>query len=162
MAVAGLVTDRTVGYTTTKGKSLGGGTVTGQVILRRSRLVAAMIIGASVLTGCGPGSPFALGRNEDPATRQPTRTDGFESVAVNRYLWYASLDVLSFLPVESADPFTGVIVTGYGVPPGGSTAYRATIYVSDPALDARALNVALFTQGGAVAAKRRMRWRMRS
>jgi hypothetical protein len=112
-----------------------------------------MILGGAMLAGCGPGSPFALGRVEDPATRQPTRTDGFESVAVNRYLWYASLDVLSFLPVESADPFTGVITTGFGVPPGGSTAYRATIYVSDPALDARALNVALFTQGGAASAE---------
>lgn len=106
-----------------------------------------------MLAGCGPGSPFALGGTEAPATRQPTRTDGFESVAVNRYLWYASLDVLDFLPVESADPFTGVITTGYGIPPGGSVAYRATIYVSDPALDARALNVALFTQRGAVAAE---------
>jgi hypothetical protein len=93
-----------------------------------------------------------MSRVEDPAVRQPTRTDGYESVAVNRYLWYASLDVLSFLPVESADPFSGVIVTGYGVPPGGSAAYRATIYVSDPALDARALNVALFTRSGAAVA----------
>jgi hypothetical protein len=128
--------------------------VTALVIARGSRLVAAMMVAAAVLSGCGPGSPFALGgRPQDPATRQPTRTDGFESVAVNRYLWNASLDVLSFLPLESADPFTGVIVTGYGVPPGGSVAYRATIYVSDPALDARALNVALFTQRGPVAAE---------
>lgn len=112
--------------------------------------MAAFLVMA-VLTGCGPGSPFGLSRVEDPAVRQPTRTDGYESVAVNRYLWYASLDVLSFLPVESADPFTGVIVTGYGVPPGGSAAYRATIYVSDPALDARALNVALFSRSGPVA-----------
>ena len=113
------------------------------------RPAVAAVAGLALLAGCGPGSPFAMGRAEDPAVRQPTRTDGYESVAVNRYLWYASLDVLSFLPVESADPFTGVIVTGYGVPPGGSAAYRATIYVSDPALDARALNVALFTRSGA-------------
>jgi hypothetical protein len=117
------------------------------------RLAATVVVGAALLAGCGPGSPFSTSRAEDPATRQPTRTDGFESVAVNRYLWNASLDVLSFLPLESADPFTGVIVTGFGVPPGGSVAYRATIYVSDPALDARALNVALFTQGGPVAAE---------
>lgn len=69
-------------------------------------------------------------------------------VKVNRYLWTASLQVLDFLPVQSADPFTGVISTGYGVPPGGGQAYRATILVSDPALDARSLNVALQTQGG--------------
>ena len=110
---------------------------------------AVAATGLALLAGCGPGSPLSMSRVEDPAVRQPTRTDGYESVAVNRYLWYASLDVLSFLPVESADPFTGVIVTGYGVPPGGSAAYRATIYVSDPALDARALNVALFTRSGA-------------
>lgn len=69
-------------------------------------------------------------------------------VKVNRFLWTASLQVLDFLPVQSADPFTGVISTGYGVPSGGGQAYRATILISDPALDARSLNVALQTQGG--------------
>lgn len=67
---------------------------------------------------------------------------------VNRYLWNASLDVLNFLPVETVDPFTGVISTGYGTPPGGRQAYRATVYISDPSLDARSLKVALQTRGG--------------
>ncbi|RID92358.1 DUF3576 domain-containing protein [Gemmobacter lutimaris] len=71
------------------------------------------------------------------------------TVEVNRYLWQASLDVLNFLPIESVDPFTGVIVTGYGTPPGGGRAYRATIYISDPALDARSLRVSLQGRGGA-------------
>lgn len=70
-------------------------------------------------------------------------------VKVNRFLWTASLQVLDFLPVESADPFTGVISTGFGRPPGGGQVYRATILISDPALDARSLNVALQTRGGA-------------
>jgi Domain of unknown function (DUF3576) len=70
------------------------------------------------------------------------------TVEVNRYLWQASLEVLNFLPIESVDPFTGVIVTGYGTPPGGGRAYRATIYVQDPALDARSLKVALQSRGG--------------
>jgi hypothetical protein len=78
------------------------------------------------------------------------RTRGAESVAVNRYLWAASLDVLNFLPVETVDPFTGVIVMGYGTPPGGSRSYRATVYITDPALDARSLNVALQSRTGAV------------
>ncbi len=69
-------------------------------------------------------------------------------VQVNRYLWSASLDVLDFLPVQSVDPFTGVIVTGYGTPPGGGRSYRATVHISDPALDARSLKVALQTKGG--------------
>ena len=47
---------------------------------------------------------------------------------------------------------TGVIVTGYGTPPGGGRAYRATVLIDDPALDARSLNLALQTQGGPVSA----------
>jgi Domain of unknown function (DUF3576) len=72
------------------------------------------------------------------------------TVEVNKYIWKASLEVLDFLPITSVDPFTGVIVTGYGTPPGGGRAYRATIYVQDPALDARSLHVALQSKGGPV------------
>lgn len=78
--------------------------------------------------------------------------DGGAKVKVNRYLWTASLQTLDFLPVQSADPFTGIITTGYGTPPGGGRAYRATILISDPALDARSLNVALQSKGGPVSA----------
>ena len=70
-------------------------------------------------------------------------------VAGYKYLWNASLEVLGFLPVQSVDPFTGVISTGFGRPPGGGQVYRATILFCDPALDARSLNVALQTRGGA-------------
>jgi hypothetical protein len=69
---------------------------------------------------------------------------------VNQYIWRAALEVLVFLPVSSVDPFSGVIVTGYGKPPGGDRAYRATIFVSDPALDARSLKLSLQTKSGPV------------
>ena len=77
-------------------------------------------------------------------------TDTNTTVEVNRFLWQASLEVLDFLPIQSVDPFSGVIVTGYGTPPGGGRAYRATVYVQDPALDARSLKVALMTKAGPV------------
>ncbi len=76
------------------------------------------------------------------------RNAGDVGTNVNRYLWNAALDTLNFLPVETVDPFTGVIATGYGTPPGGGRAYRATIYISDPALDARSLKVAMQSRGG--------------
>ena len=38
--------------------------------------------------------------------------------SVNKYLWQASLEVLSFLPINSADPFSGIIVFGKGKAPG--------------------------------------------
>lgn len=72
------------------------------------------------------------------------------TLEVNRYLWAASLEVLNFLPIQSVDPFSGVIVTGYGTPPGGGRAYRATVLVQDPAMDARSLKLSLQTKGGAV------------
>ncbi len=111
------------------------------------------------LAGCGG---FSLGSNDDAdevngrnAQRQSTFADLFTNVddpnttlEVNKYIWNASLDILNFLPIQSADPFSGVIVTGYGTPPGGGRAYRATIYVRDPALEARSLNVALATRSG--------------
>jgi len=75
-------------------------------------------------------------------------SDPNTTVEVNKYIWNAALDVLNFLPIQSVDPFTGVIVTGYGSPPGGGRAYRATVYVQDPALDARSLKVALESRGG--------------
>ena len=88
-----------------------------------------------------------LGGSADPNT----------TLEVNKYLWAASLDVLNFLPIEQIDPFTGVIVTGYGTPPGSGRSYRATIYVQDPALDARSLKVALQSRGGGAVAPETVR-----
>ena len=88
----------------------------------------------------GEGSIWDLFRNFD---------DPNITVEVNKYLWQASLEVLNFLPIQTVDPFSGIIVTGYGTPPGGGRSYRATIYVTDPALDARSLKVSLQGAGGA-------------
>ncbi|MBM3616753.1 MAG: DUF3576 domain-containing protein [Alphaproteobacteria bacterium] len=74
--------------------------------------------------------------------------DANTTLEVNRYIWAASLEVLNFLPIESVDPFSGVIVTGYGTPPGGGRSYRATVLVQDPALDARSLKLSLQSRGG--------------
>ena len=82
----------------------------------------------------------------DAFNREATR----EPVKVNRYIWQAALDVLDFMPIETIDPFSGVIVKGFGIPPGGNTEYRATIYVVDPALDARSLRVSMQTKSGPV------------
>jgi hypothetical protein len=92
----------------------------------------------------GQTSLFDLFLNDD---------DPNTTLEVNRYIWTAAMEVLDFMPIESADPFSGVIVMGYGTPPGGSRAYRATVYVQDPSLDARALNVALATSSGPASAE---------
>lgn len=70
-----------------------------------------------------------------------------QAVQVNRYLWQASLETLSFLPLDTADPFSGLILTDWGNVAGGGT-FRVTVLISDPALDARSLKVAAFRQQG--------------
>jgi Domain of unknown function (DUF3576) len=87
----------------------------------------------------GDESFFDLFRDRGDADRQ---------VAGNRDLWQASLDVLSFLPIEGADPFSGLLVTGWGRVAGNGAVYRVTVYIDDPALDASALKVAGFRQAG--------------
>ena len=78
------------------------------------------------------------------------REDPSVTVRVNRYIWNASIEVLDFLPLESADPFSGIIVTGWGRPPNGATEYRATVLVRDPALAARSLSLSMTTRSGPV------------
>ena len=84
------------------------------------------------------------------------KSGGDEIGSVNKYLWQASIEVLNFLPINSADPFSGIIVFGKGNAPGSSRSYDATVYISDPALDARSLSVTVRSSNGTVssAAKR--------
>jgi hypothetical protein len=72
---------------------------------------------------------------------------GASSVAVNAYLWRASLDTLSFMPLASADPFAGVIITDWYSPSATpNERFKATAYVLSNVLSANALKVALFRQ----------------
>ena len=84
------------------------------------------------------------------------KSGGDEIGSVNKYLWQASIEVMSFLPISSADPFSGIIVFGRGKAPGSSQFYDATLYISDPALDARSLSVTVRSSDGTIssAAKR--------
>lgn len=137
--------------------------------------ILAMCVALVMLSSCGKnrssaGDPNAYLNREDVGNPiDNTQITGSKSgsqiwdmfrddnsditVRVNKYIWNASLEVLDFLPVQTIDPFSGVIVTGYGTPPGGGRSYRATIYVRDPALDARSLHVAMQTRGGAPVSK---------
>jgi hypothetical protein len=135
------------------------------VLFRLAVLTAAS---ALVLSGCGQPSTynqparnsvvdntgftndFDPGEGSDSTIWDLFRTndDPNRTINVNRYLWSASLDVLSFLPIETIDPFSGVISTDWGRVQGSSTPYRATVYVDSAALDALSLKVAVFRLSG--------------
>lgn len=126
-------------------------------ISTKAALIAVLTLG---LSACG----FLQGNGQQAAEpeieeRRSTIWDLFagnnapdEIGAVNKYIWNASLEVLNFLPIQSVDPFSGVIVMGFGTPPGGGRAYRATVLIDDPALDARSLKLAIVTRSGPASA----------
>lgn len=73
--------------------------------------------------------------------------DDRKGVAVNAYLWRASLDALSFMPMETTDPFGGTIKTGWYVPPQTpGERLRVAVYILDSRLRADALRVSVFKE----------------
>ena len=72
---------------------------------------------------------------------------GFTGLGVNAYLWRGALDTLSFMPLSSADPFGGVIITDWYQPPATSgERFKATAYILGRQLRADGVRVALFRQ----------------
>ncbi len=58
-----------------------------------------------------------------------SRDDG-AVLGVNAYLWRASLDTVSFMPIVSADPFGGVIISDYYTPPETpNQRYKLAVYI---------------------------------
>jgi len=75
------------------------------------------------------------------------RPEDRKGVAVNAYLWRASLDTLSFMPMEQIDPFGGVIKSGWWVPPATpNERIRVFVAILDTRLRAEALRVSVFKE----------------
>jgi len=80
----------------------------------------------------------------------PDRSDdagGASGIGVNGLLWRASLDTLSFLPLASADPFGGVIITDWYSPPESpNERFKVTTYILGRQLRSDGVRVAVFRQ----------------
>ncbi len=78
-------------------------------------------------------------------SKSPQNTGG--ALGVNSFLWRASLDTISFMPVNSADPFGGVILTDWHTPSEApSERFKLNVYILDRALRADGVRVAVFRQ----------------
>lgn len=72
---------------------------------------------------------------------------GGGGIGVNSYLWRATLDTIAFLPVTSADPFGGVIITDWYAPPETpQERFKLNVYVLGRALRADGIRVSVFRQ----------------
>ena len=102
---------------------------------------ALTLAAAALLAGCAHG-PQVGARRITPAQTQSTAALG-----VNSYLWRATLDTLAFLPLTSADPIGGTIITDWYVNPQAPTErLKVTVYILDTRLRADGLNVTVFKQ----------------
>ena len=111
----------------------------------RGSAVRGLFLGvaaASLLGLAGCGSLPKIGGGSDRV-----ESDSAAALAVNGYLWRASLDTLAFMPLASADPYGGVIITDWYVnPEKPDERFKATVYILDARLRADGLNVAVFKQ----------------
>lgn len=75
------------------------------------------------------------------------RTEEDTGIGVNSQLWKASLDTISFMPIASADPFGGVIITSWYSPPQSpNERLKINIFILDRQLRSDGLKVSIFRQ----------------
>jgi hypothetical protein len=103
--------------------------------------IFTVLVCALFLVSCGSDS-------KDTDTGSTIASSGGKmTLGVNQYLWHASLDTLRFMPLQSADPFGGVIITDwYSAPEQPNERLRVTVYILDRNLRADGLKVAVFRQ----------------
>jgi hypothetical protein len=88
----------------------------------------------------GPGGLFGTKANQK-------NEDNGSGVAVNAYLWRASLDTINFIPLVSADPFGGVIITDWYTPAETpNERMKVQVTILDRELRADGVRVAVFKQ----------------
>ena len=89
----------------------------------------------------GPGGLSILGGDDED------KAGGGSGIGVNAFLWRASLDTVSFMPVASADPFGGVIITDWYSPPENQAErYKINLYILDRTLRADGVRASIFRQ----------------
>jgi len=120
--------------------------------IKHRQIAKLMLIAsaAALLVACASKGPSGANRSAG----LPSYSVGNKSgtlTSVNRYLWAASLETLDFMPIFSADPIAGVIVTDwYGVPASNNTSpterFKTNVFIMDTTLRADALRVSVFRQ----------------
>ncbi len=130
----------------------------------RSTSLTVMAVSVLFLTACGSSPKVEydyptsaktatdpnLGSLFDGAKPLFSGSDSAVKVAelpVNGYMWRAALETFSFLPMRSADPVAGVIISDwYSDPIKPDERFKVTIYIMDRDLRADALRVSSFRE----------------
>lgn len=136
------------------------------------KLIGVFMLAAVAITGCGLGDPDTV----YPSSANRSRTGdsynpgqsafgqsgldllnlggdedggggGGGGIGVNAFLWRASLDTIAFMPLASADPFGGVIITDWYSPPESpDERFKVNLFILDQRLRADGLRASVFRQ----------------
>ena len=145
--------------------------------MKKQSYILACAIGVLLVTGCGgpngalrpvaddeyqdyrtkggekgklggdQGLVFGIGKTGRGDDASGSGNGSGTGLGVNAYLWRATLDTLAFMPLASADPFGGVIITDWYQPPSSpGERFKATAYILGRQLRADGIKVAIFRQ----------------
>jgi hypothetical protein len=100
------------------------------------------------LGGSDSGTIFGIGKNQkDQANGGGGGGGGGTGIGVNAFLWRGALDTIAFMPLASADPFGGVIITDWYTPPGtNGERFKATVYILSRDLRSDGIRVNIYRQ----------------
>ena len=86
---------------------------------RRTGVAVAAALAAASLAACSQSGPF---HQKASAASQAT-------IGVNGYLWRATLDTLAFMPLATADPWGGTVITDwYANPEKPDERFKVTVF----------------------------------
>lgn len=142
-----------------------------RALARGGKMFAALLFASVLLVGCGNvktegeypdpdpkgGKPSPYGKADSifgeggltfgTGSRRRDEEEGGAGIGVNSFLWRASLDTVAFMPVASADPFGGVIITDwYAMPEAPDERFKINVYILGRSLRADGVKVAVFRQ----------------
>lgn len=93
------------------------------------------------------GNSSVFGEGGIFGSRSGTNEGGGGGIGVNSYLWRASLDSIAFMPLSSADPFGGVIVTDWhALPEAPDERFKVNVFILGRELRADGVRAAVFRQ----------------
>ena len=107
--------------------------------MRNAGIAVVAMLTAGSVAACSHGSNSEHFSKKAPANAA--------SIGVNGYLWRATLDTLAFMPLVSADPWGGTVITDwYANPEKPDERFKATVYILDTRLRADGLKVTVNKQ----------------
>jgi len=136
------------------------------IFSKMARLGMVIVAASMLATGCSytAGDPRVVKQEDNEYTDYENRKTifgegGFNflgtdknqesggALGVNSFLWRASLETISFMPINTADAFGGVIITDWYSPPESpSERFKLNVYILGRTLRADGVKVSVFRQ----------------